>query len=144
MSYAYIIFKIPREKLKNKKILQSNEKYYCIDPGFYQLQTGINKSRGQILENIVFLELIRRKYKVTVGNINKFEVDFVCKKNNITKYIQISETIMDENTREREFRPLKQISDNYPKYILTLDTWDYSADGISHMNIIDFLKNEDL
>ena len=141
---AYILLKAPREEIKTKKILSSNEKYYSIDSGFYEIQSGIQKSRGQLIENIVYLELIRRNYKVTVGNINKVEVDFVCKKNNIIKYIQVSETIMDETTRKHEFNSLKQIKDNYPKYILTLDNWDYSKDGIKHINIIDFLKNEEL
>lgn len=103
-----------------------------------------NKSRGQILENVVFLELIRRKYRVTVGNIGKQEIDFICRKHDKTIYIQVSESILDENTREREFNPLEKISDNYPKYVLTLDDWDYSKNGITHLNVIDFLKNENI
>ena len=138
---AYILLKAQKEEIKTKKILTINEKYYCIDPGFYQLQSGINKSRGQLLENIVFLELIRRNYNVTVGNIGKQEIDFICKKHNKTIYIQVSESILDENTRKREFNPLEQITDNYPKYVLTLDEWDYSQNGIVHLNIIEFLKS---
>ena len=141
---AYILLKAQREEIKTKKLLSVNEKYYCIDPGFYQLQAGVNKSRGQILENVVFLELIRRKYRVTVGNIGKQEIDFICRKHDKTIYIQVSESILDENTREREFNPLEKISDNYPKYVLTLDDWDYSKNGITHLNVIDFLKNENI
>lgn len=138
---AYILIKSKREEIKTKKILTTNEKYYCIDPGFYELQTGFNKSRGKILENIVFLELLRRNYKITVGNIDGLEVDFVCQKPNKTIYIQVSESILDETTRNREFRSLEKINDNYLKYILTLDDWDYSKNGIIHLNIINFLKN---
>ena len=68
------------EEIKTKKILTTNEKYYCIDPGFYEIQTGFNKSRGKILENIVFLELLRRNYKITIGNIDGLEVDFICQR----------------------------------------------------------------
>ena len=138
---AYILIKSKREEIKTKKILTTNEKYYCIDPGFYELQTGLNKSRGKILENIVFLELLRRKYKITIGNIDGLEVDFICRKPNKTIYIQVSEIILDETTRNREFRSLEKINDNYPKYVLTLDNWDYSKNGIIHLNIINFLKD---
>ena len=141
---GFLELKAQREEIKTKKLLSVNEKYYCIDPGFYQLQAGVNKSRGQILENVVFLELIRRKYRVTVGNIGKQEIDFICRKHDKTIYIQVSESILDENTREREFNPLEKISDNYPKYVLTLDDWDYSKNGITHLNVIDFLKNENI
>jgi len=138
---AYILIKSKREEIKTKKILTTNEKYYCIDPGFYEIQTGFNKSRGKILENIVFLELLRRNYKITIGNIDGLEVDFVCQKPNKTIYIQVSESILDETTRDREFRSLEKINDNYLKYILTLDNWDYSKNGIIHLNIMDFLKD---
>ena len=138
---AYILIKSKREEIKTKKILTTNEKYYCIDPGFYEIQTGFSKSRGKILENIVFLELLRRNYKITIGNIDGLEVDFVCQKPNKTIYVQVSESILDETTRDREFRSLEKINDNYLKYILTLDNWDYSKNGIMHLNIIDFLKD---
>ncbi|WP_346662273.1 ATP-binding protein [uncultured Methanobrevibacter sp.] len=141
---AYILIKSRREEIKTKKIFTTNEKYYCIDSGFYEIQTGFNKSRGRILENIVFLELLRRNYKISIGSIDGLEVDFVCRKPNKTIYIQVSESILDEDTRNREFKSLEKINDNYPKYILTLDNWDYSRNGIIHMNVIGFLKDEDI
>jgi uncharacterized protein len=103
--------------------------------------TGLhNTDYGHVLENIVYLELLRRGYEVTIGKIGSLEVDFVASKTNEKIYYQISATIMDEKTRERELRPLESISDNYPKYILTMDQTvfnDYS--GIRVKNIIDFL-----
>ncbi len=95
---------------------------------------------GHVLENIVYLELLRRGYEVTIGKIGSLEVDFVASKTNEKIYYQVSATIMDDKTRERELRPLESISDNYPKYILTMDQTvfnDYS--GIRVKNMIDFL-----
>ena len=136
---AFIILKAKREDLKTNKIVSTNEKYYCVDPGFYQLKSGISKSKNQLLENIIFLELIRREYNVSIGKEN---LDFICRKPDKTIYIQVSESILDENTRKREFEPLEKINDNYPKYVLTLDNWDYSQNGITHLNIIEFLKGD--
>ena len=113
------------------------EKYYLLDPGFYyifnyQASGGI----GQLLENIVFLELKRRNYSISIGRIKDLEVDFVCRKANETVYIQVSASILDENTREREMKSLLKIRDNYPKYVLTLDDFDLSYNGIKHLNIL--------
>lgn len=138
---AFLFTRVPREDLAGKKLLTINEKYYLADTGFYS--AFINKSnRGRLLENVVFNELIRRGFTVSIGKVNNLEVDFVCRKDNKKMYIQVSETVMDENTREREFRPLMKINDFYPKYVLTMDTWDYSRDGIVNMNITDFLKSD--
>lgn len=141
---SYILLETIREELPSKKELTSQKKYYLVDPGFYELNTGTKKDSGSLLENIVFMELKRRGYEITVGIIKKSEVDFVCVKGNQTKYFQVSETIMDEKTREREFNSLEKIKDNFPKYVITQDTWDYSQNGIIHLNIIDFLKNEEI
>lgn len=116
-----------------------------VDIGFYNLLiTDENKDRCFILENIIFLDLIRRGYEKTIGNINQNDVDFVCKKRRNKIYVQVSESLLDEKTRKREFKPLLMIQDNYLKYILTMDNYDFSQEGIKHMNIIDFLKNEDI
>jgi predicted AAA+ superfamily ATPase len=137
---AFILTKVSREDLIGKKLLTINEKYYLINTGFYKTFIGNNKNQGKLLENIVFNELILRGYNVTVGKVNNLEIDFICKKQDQKYYIQVSQSIMDENTLKREFKPLMEIKDFYPKYILTLDDWNYSSDGIIHMNIIDFLK----
>lgn len=138
---AYLLYCVKRENLKKKEILKTLEKYYVVDLGFYNIMVDDeDKDRGFMLENIVFLELLRRGYLITIGSINQNEVDFVCKKNGKKIYVQVSESILDEVTRKREFKSLKLIQDNYPKYVLTMDNYDYSRDGIIHMNIIDFLK----
>ena len=141
---SYLFQKAQREDLISKKVLTISEKYYLVDTGFYNAFIINNVSRSQLLENVVFNELTRRGYSVYIGKVNNLEVDFVCKKHNKKIYIQVSESILDENTREREFKPLLRIKDFYPKYILSLDDWDYSYEGIIHLNIVDFLKDESI
>lgn len=138
---AYILSKVTREDLTSKKEINGSEKFYIMDQGFYKSQLEEKQLNiGRILENIIYLELLRNDCKVTVGTINNYEIDFVCKKDNKKFYIQVAYHLYDEKTIDREFRPLKQVDDNYPKYVLTMDRQDYSRDGIVHMNIIKFLR----
>ena len=140
---AFIFYQIKRENIKQKKKLLISDKYYLVDSGFYFIFNGsTQRNWGQLLENIVFLELIRQGYSITIGKIQDLEVDFVCRRANQIKYIQVSQSILDENTRKREFKSLEKISDSYPKYVISLDSFDFSANGIIHLNIIDFLKSE--
>ena len=141
---AYILNKIPRMDLQGKKLLTVNEKYYVADLGLRDALLG-NKAKdiGQILENIVCLELLRRGYKVTVGKIGNLEIDFVAEKNGQRMYIQVSYLLADEKTIDREFGVYSKIKDNYPKYVLSLDDFDFSRDGIMHENIRHFLLRED-
>lgn len=138
---AFILYKANRYDLKGKMFLKTLEKYYIVDMGIRNQLTGLRDTDyGHILENIVYLELIRRGYEVAIGKVGSLEVDFVATKADEKKYYQVSATILDEKTLERELRPLQSISDNYPKYILTMDQTifnDYS--GIKVQNIIDFL-----
>lgn len=138
---AFIIYKANRYDLKGKMFLKTLEKYYIVDMGIRNRLTGLKGTDyGHVLENIVYLELLRRGYEVTIGKIGNLEVDFVATKPDEKIYFQVSATIMDETTRNRELRPLTSISDNYPKYILTMDQTvfnDYS--GIKVVNILDFL-----
>lgn len=138
---AFIIYKANRYDLKGKMFLKTLEKYYVVDMGIRNRLTGLQgKDYGHVLENIIYLELLRRGYEVTIGKIGTLEVDFVATKTNERIYYQVSATILDEKTLERELRPLQSIADNYPKYILTMDQTifnDYA--GIKIMNIIDFL-----
>lgn len=138
---AYILSKVTREDLTSKKEISGSEKFYIMDQGFYKSQLEEKQLNiGRILENIIYLELLRNDCKVTVGTINNYEIDFVCKKDNKKFYIQVAYHLYDEKIIDREFRPLKQVDDNYPKYVLTMDRQDYSRDGIVHMNIIKFLR----
>lgn len=140
---AFIFYQIKRENIKQKRKLLISDKYYLVDSGFYFIFNGsTQRNWGQLLENIVFLELIRQGYSITIGKIQDLEVDFVCRKANQIKYIQVSQSILDENTRKREFKSLEKISDSYPKYVISMDSFDFSANGIIHLNIIDFLESE--
>lgn len=140
---AFIFYQIKRENIKQKRKLLISDKYYLVDSGFYFIFNGsTQRNWGQLLENIVFLELIRQGYSITIGKIQDLEVDFVCRRANQIKYIQVSQSILDENTRKREFKSLEKISDSYPKYVISMDSFDFSANGIIHLNIIDFLKSE--
>lgn len=138
---AFIIYKANRYDLKGKMFLKTLEKYYIVDMGIRNQLTGLrNTDYGHVIENIVYLELLRRGYEVTIGKVGTLEVDFIATKVDEVVYYQVSASIMDEKTRERELRPLQSINDNYPKYIITLDQVifnDYS--GIKVKNIIDFL-----
>ena len=138
---AFIIYKANRYDLKGKMYLKTLEKYYIVDMGIRNQLTGLrNTDYGHVLENIVFLELLRRGYDVTIGKIGSLEVDFIATKSDEKIYYQVSATILDEKTRERELRSLESISDNYPKYILTMDQTIFNDfSGIKVKNIIDFL-----
>ena len=140
---AFIFYQIKRENIKQKRKLLISDKYYLVDSGFNFIFNGSTlRNWGQSLEIIVFLELIRQGYSITIGKIQDLEVDFVCRKANQIKYIQVSQSILDENTRKREFKSLEKISDSYQKYVISMDSFDFSANGIIHLNIIDFLKSE--
>lgn len=137
---AFLIYRVPRNDLEGKRILKTEEKYFIADHGIREAIIGSNMSRIElILENIVFIELKRRDYDVYVGKVSDKEVDFVAIKDNKPSYYQVSYLMENEETRNREFASIKDIKDNYPKYILTMDKVDFSKDGIIHLNIEDFL-----
>lgn len=141
---SFILYKAGRYDIKGKQLLKSLEKYYIVDIGLRKLL--INKKHsdiGHILENIVYLELIRRGYTVYIGKIGDLEIDFIAERNNEREYYQISATILDENTFKREIMPLKKVKDNFQKFIISMDEINLSEDGIKHLNILDFLQNRD-
>ncbi len=141
LSESYIIYQAKRYNIKGKQYLKTLEKYYVVDIGMrYMLLGKAQPDAGHILENIVYLELLRRGYDVYVGKIDEFEVDFVAQNSKGTTYFQVALTVRDEKTLERELRPLKSIHDHYPKFILTLDD-DPEAqyDGIRRINARDWL-----
>jgi len=138
---AFIIYRVNRYDLKGKLFLKTYEKYYVVDTGIRNQLTGLrNTDYGHILENIVYFELLRRGFSVSIGKIGNLEVDFVATKADKKIYYQVLASIMDKDTRERELRPLREISDNYEKVILTMDRTIYDDfEGIKNINIIDFL-----
>ena len=137
---AYIIKKVSRFDTICKKILKGDEKYYLSDHGFREARGYSNvKDIERTLENIVYIELISRGYEVTIGKINDKEIDFIAKINNEINYFQVSYLLNDEKTRNREFGSLLEINDNFPKYVLSLDNFNFSQNGIIHKNLIDFL-----
>ena len=133
--------------IHGREIVRSNSKYYVVDPGLRQLLLpDYQEDYGHIIENIVYLELKRRYLNVYVGQTSKLEVDFVALNNrNETRYFQVALTTLDENVLARELRPLKEIRDSYPKYLLTMDTFNKDAnyDGIQKKNILDWLLEKD-
>ena len=147
---SYLIFKANRYDIKGRKFLKTQEKYYAVDIGlrYYMLGQSSAKDMGHILENVVYLELLRRGYEVYIGKYDELEVDFVAKKPENTVYYQVALTTRtEENAKntilDRELAPLKRINDNYPKYILTLDDdLDADFDGIKKINVLDWLLEE--
>ena len=140
---AYLIYELERYDLKGRKVFSRNNNFYGVDPGLREsLTSGGNKDYGHILENLVFLELLRRGYRIYTGEIEEYEIDFICEKNDELIYVQVSLNLMDEKTRELEFRPLEMIADNYPKIILSLDSLDFSKSGIRNVNAEQFLKGD--
>ncbi|MDD3306421.1 MAG: ATP-binding protein [Acetobacterium sp.] len=141
---AFIIYRANRYDLKGKLFLKTLEKYYMVDIGLRNQLTGLrNTDYGHVLENIIYLELLRRGYAVAIGKVGSLEVDFVATKSDIKIYYQVSASIMDEETRKRELKPLQSITDHYPKIILTMDNTLYSDfEGIKVINILEFLQND--
>ena len=141
---SYLIYKVDRFDVKGKEYLKTLEKYYIVDIGLRNTMLGkINGADlGHILENVVFLELKRRNYELFIGKVGSFEVDFVAKKENEINYFQVALSVRDENTLQRELRPLLMIKDNYPKYILTLDDDPQTTyEGIVIINALEFLQS---
>lgn len=137
---ALLLYKVQRDDLIGKKILNVNEKYYIADHGIREAIFESNeRDIQQIFENIIFLELMRKGYSVKVGKLNDFEVDFIATKNSEKIYIQVAYLLASPETIEREFGVLEKIQDNFSKYVISMDMFDMSRNGIKHLNIIDFL-----
>ena len=140
---AYLFYRVKRQDLQGKQILATSEKYYIADHGIREAVFGGNmRDINLVLENIVFLELLRRGYTVTVGKAGEKEVDFVCDKRGETLYVQVTYLLASEETIAREFGVYDSIRDNFPKYVVSMDELDLSRSGIKHRNIRDFLLAE--
>ncbi len=143
---AFILYRVPRYDLKGKEILKTQEKFYVSDVSLVYATMGYrDRMIGGILENIVFLELKRRGYKVFVGKMDGREIDFVAEKNGKKVYLQVAYKLDNERTVEREFGNLLSISDQFPKYVITMDEfWKESVEGVQHLHITDFLMGDEI
>lgn len=139
---SMLFYKVERYDIKGKNILSSLEKYYVVDIGIRRIKLGRNYSDlGHIIENIVYLELMRRNYNVYIGYFTNAEIDFVAIKNGEIEYYQVCLSLLNEEVLKREVKSLKMINDNYPKYIISLDKVGVNSniDGIKHINLINWL-----
>ncbi len=138
---AFIFYSVGRYDVKGKQLLKTLGKNYIIDMGFRNMLLGYRDAdRGHIIENIVFLELIRRDYRVYIGKVGETEIDFVAEKPDDKLYIQVTENMQSPETRERELKPLRIIPDNYEKIVLSMDrNYIKSYDGIKSLYLIDWL-----
>ena len=141
---AFVFFSVGRYDVKGKQLLKTLGKDYIIDMGFRNMLLGYRDAdRGHIIENIVFLELLRRDYRVYIGKVGETEVDFIAEKPDDKVYIQVTESMQSPETSERELRPLRLIPDNYEKTVLSMDrSFIHSYDGIKVENLIDWLLGE--
>lgn len=141
---SFVIYSASKYDIKGKQYLQSGEKYYLVDIGLrYMLLGNKPTDYGHILENVVYLELLRRGYKVFVGKNNNSEVDFVATNRDTVEYYQVSHSVADSHTLERELKSLQSIKDNYPKYLLTRDIMpNVDHNGIKQINVLDWLLKE--
>lgn len=143
MCDAYLLYQCERYDIRGKERLKTNGKYYVIDTGLRNKLIGRrNSNLCHVIENIVYLELLRRGYDVSIGKNMKQEVDFIALTKKKVNYIQVSLTIMDDATREREFSAFQNIPDAHDRFIISMDTMDFSKDGIQHINLFDFLLKD--
>lgn len=142
-SDAFLFYQVRRQDLQGKKILTVNEKYYVADHGIREAVVGGNmRDINLVLENIVFMEALRRGYSVTVGKVGEREIDFVCERHGEKCYIQVTYLLAAEETVQREFGVYEHVQDNFPKYVVSLDEFDMSRNGVRQYNIRDFLLAE--
>lgn len=142
---SYLFYKVNRFDIKGKQHLATQEKYYLVDLGFRTSLLGkeLVRDAGHLLENVVYLELIRRNNQVWIGKVNQFEVDFIVRNNDgYTQYIQVSQSVQDKATLERELKPLDMISDHFEKLLITMDYDTGTYNGIKKVNAIDWLQNK--
>jgi uncharacterized protein len=141
---ACLLHLVPRTEIQGKGLLKFQEKIFLADHGIREAIYGNNeRDINQVLENIVYLELLRRGFKVYVGKSKEKEIDFIAEKTNQRIYIQVAYIIADNTVAKREFTGLSEIKDNYPKIVLSLDQFDLSREGIIHQNLIDFLLRDE-
>lgn len=139
---AKVLYRCERFDLKSRKSLRGEEKYYLADPGIYFARNiDVRLNYGPSLENALYIYLRSRGYKLSVGRIGKLECDFIARRRNAYAYIQVSMTIADRNVEEREYRPFGYIRDGYPRCLFTLDPLLQERDGVRHLNMVSFMKD---
>lgn len=139
---AKVLYRCERFDLKSRKSLRGEEKYYLADPGIYFARNvDVRLNYGPSLENALYIYLRSRGYKLSVGHIGKLECDFIARRRNAYAYIQVSMTIADRDVEEREYRPFGYIRDGYPRYLFTLDPLLQERDGVRHLNMVSFMKD---
>lgn len=140
MVNAYVLYQCERYDIRGKERLRTNGKYYVADLGLCNRLIDYRRGNlGHVIENLVYLELLRRGYTISTGLYNSLEVDFVAQKGTDIRYYQVSLSVMEETVLARELAPFQKITDNFPKYLITMDTIDFSQNGIIHQNLYDFL-----
>ena len=143
---SFLIYKAERFDVKGNNLLARDYRYYAVDTGLrsYLLGKKANTDMGHILENIVYLELLRRGFKVYVGKVDEYEVDFVAENRNGIKYYQVALSVRDEKVLKRKLRSLDKTGDHYPKYLITMDMdLESDYDGIIKINVVDWLLNDE-
>jgi len=139
---AFFLKRVLRRDLPGKKLLSVNEKYFIADHGFRESLLGGNQASIQgVLENIIYWELIRRGYSVTIGKLAEKEIDFIASKNTETQYFQVTYLLADEQTIAREFGAFSGLEDNYSRFVLSMDQINLSRGGITHLNIVEWLTH---
>jgi hypothetical protein len=139
---AFFLKRVLLRDLPGKKLLSVNEKYFIADHGFRESLLGGNQASIQgVLENIVYRELIRRGYSVTIGKLAEKEIDFIASKNTETQYFQVTYLLADEQTIAREFGAFSGLEDNYSRFVLSMDQINLSRGGITHLNIVEWLTH---
>ncbi len=141
---AFILYRVSRFDIKGKEILKTQEKFFVSDLSLLYAMLGYRDSMiAGILENVVFLELKRREYKVYIGKLDSREIDFIAEKQGKKIYVQVAYKLENEATVHREFSPLLAVSDQYPKYVVTMDEfWKEDVEGVKHLQIHDFLLDD--
>ena len=145
MQSAHLLYRCDRFDIRGKERLRTNGKYYVVDPGLRNRVIGFRQSNhGHVTENMVYLELVRRGYEVSVGTLPGCEIDFVAQREGALHYIQVSETVADPAVLQRELAPFAKLRDAHPRVLITKDRSDYGQEGVRHMNLFDFLLGEKL
>ena len=140
---AFIVNRVYRYDINGKAVLKTLNKFYATDLGVKKIKTNSKEiNYSQAFENLIYNELVKKGYDVFIGKTSVGEIDFIASKNKDIKYIQACYDLSNEETRNREFNAFNNINDNYPRYVISVNKEDYSKNGVKHVNIFDFLMDD--